>query len=119
MTGPAQVRAALDCGGLTHHQSQRVAAQSTPGAILGWRSVCRWPEAFDLRMKTVLLYGQIHEGVETAPGNGHGSGDRSEEHTSELQSLMRISYAVFCLKKKKTINDTTNINTQISQKKHK
>src|SRR3546814_3735342 len=29
---------------------------------------------------------------------------RSEEHTSELQSLMRISYAVFCLKKKKTIN---------------
>src|SRR3546814_7413478 len=28
------------------------------------------------------------------------SGDRSEEHTSELQSLMRISYAVFCLKKK-------------------
>src|SRR3546814_2446400 len=29
---------------------------------------------------------------------------RSEEHTSELQSLMRISYAVFCLKKKKTMN---------------
>src|SRR3546814_6289597 len=31
---------------------------------------------------------------------------RSEEHTSELQSLMRISYAVFCLKKKKKINTT-------------
>src|SRR3546814_1616375 len=30
------------------------------------------------------------------------AGGRSEEHTSELQSLMRISYAVFCLKKKKT-----------------
>src|SRR3546814_2056366 len=30
-----------------------------------------------------------------------GGGPRSEEHTSELQSLMRISYAVFCLKKKK------------------
>src|SRR3546814_8449900 len=30
-----------------------------------------------------------------------GCRDRSEEHTSELQSLMRISYAVFCLKKKK------------------
>src|SRR3546814_2804775 len=30
-----------------------------------------------------------------------GGGYRSEEHTSELQSLMRISYAVFCLKKKK------------------
>src|SRR3546814_4960964 len=31
---------------------------------------------------------------------------RSEEHTSELQSLMRISYAVFCLKKKKTTHRT-------------
>src|SRR3546814_3897954 len=40
-------------------------------------------------------------------------GDRSEEHTSELQSLMRISYAVFCLKKNnKTILHThTNKNT--------
>src|SRR3546814_5026803 len=33
---------------------------------------------------------------------------RSEEHTSELQSLMRISYAVFCLKKKKTQQATPN-----------
>src|SRR3546814_1614623 len=37
---------------------------------------------------------------------------RSEEHTSELQSLMRISYAVFCLKKKKTIKKTTYIHEQ-------
>src|SRR3546814_4731850 len=36
-----------------------------------------------------------------ADGTASG-GHRSEEHTSELQSLMRISYAVFCLKKKKT-----------------
>src|SRR3546814_1587788 len=35
---------------------------------------------------------------------------RSEEHTSELQSLMRISYAVFCLKKKKQNRNTTRIN---------
>src|SRR3546814_4906064 len=34
-------------------------------------------------------------------------GTRSEEHTSELQSLMRISYAVFCLKKKKITNKNT------------
>src|SRR3546814_21075238 len=33
--------------------------------------------------------------------SGLTAGERSEEHTSELQSLMRISYAVFCLKKKK------------------
>src|SRR3546814_9293874 len=37
------------------------------------------------------------------------SGVRSEEHTSELQSLMRISYAVFCLKKHTAKNDTHNI----------
>src|SRR3546814_1105736 len=36
-------------------------------------------------------------------------GQRSEEHTSELQSLMRISYAVFCLKKKKTTQCTQNV----------
>src|SRR3546814_4064918 len=35
-------------------------------------------------------------------------GPRSEEHTSELQSLMRISYAVFCLKKKKNKNKNRN-----------
>src|SRR3546814_5530868 len=42
---------------------------------------------------------------------GGGGGHRSEEHTSELQSLMRISYAVFCLKKKiqyKQRNRTSN-----------
>src|SRR3546814_7279390 len=39
-------------------------------------------------------------------------GKRSEEHTSELQSLMRISYAVFCLKKKKTqLINTNNTHT--------
>src|SRR3546814_10731368 len=37
---------------------------------------------------------------------------RSEEHTSELQSLMRISYAVFCLKKKKEYMRTTNYSTR-------
>src|SRR3546814_7681694 len=46
---------------------------------------------------------------------------RSEEHTSELQSLMRISYAVFCLKKKKkqktTTNDTTSVTYQQTTKK--
>src|SRR3546814_10513362 len=37
---------------------------------------------------------------------------RSEEHTSELQSLMRISYAVFCLKKKRTITSRSVTCTQ-------
>src|SRR3546814_10464158 len=38
--------------------------------------------------------------------SGRSRGVRSEEHTSELQSLMRISYAVFCLKKKKSNKNT-------------
>src|SRR3546814_3961839 len=55
-------------------------------------------------------------GIETAPQTPPGVkrlcriarlGTRSEEHTSELQSLMRISYAVFCLKKKQTHNKFT------------
>src|SRR3546814_10239221 len=40
---------------------------------------------------------------------------RSEEHTSELQSLMRISYAVFCLKKKKKQNKQHTINWQYQE----
>src|SRR3546814_9483416 len=48
-------------------------------------------------------------GASIGLGIGHvlaGSMWRSEEHTSELQSLMRISYAVFCLKKKKNNNNS-------------
>src|SRR3546814_4172364 len=41
---------------------------------------------------------------------------RSEEHTSELQSLMRISYAVFCLKKKIILNNTKLINHPTTHK---
>src|SRR3546814_7720594 len=43
----------------------------------------------------------------------HAQVERSEEHTSELQSLMRISYAVFCLKQKKRL--THNKNTKASK----
>src|SRR3546814_1287023 len=43
----------------------------------------------------------------------HEDDRRSEEHTSELQSLMRISYAVFCLKKKKTKYKNRNKKTKI------
>src|SRR3546814_2002996 len=53
-----------------------------------------------------LLIASIYIRFPKDPGNANYkfslNGSRSEEHTSELQSLMRISYAVFCLKKKKT-----------------
>src|SRR3546814_1402306 len=60
-------------------------------------------------------------GVQVAGAIGAGGGrtglvdDRSEEHTSELQSLMRISYAVFCLKKKNTYTQLQ----QYQQQEHK
>src|SRR3546814_5732547 len=49
------------------------------------------------------VYGSadFREGVESFVARRDPRWQRSEEHTSELQSLMRISYAVFCLKKKK------------------
>src|SRR3546814_10518198 len=53
--------------------------------------------------------GDVHDIGKNIVGVVLGCNGRSEEHTSELQSLMRISYAVFCLKKKKptTTSDIT------------
>src|SRR3546814_9841591 len=61
------------------------------------------------------------EGAPADAVRGYGlPAGRSEEHTSELQSLMRISYAVFCLKKKKyklyKTCQTTTLNTYQNQK---
>src|SRR3546814_1364570 len=50
-------------------------------------------------------------GIGASTGNAGTTTARSEEHTSELQSLMRISYAVFCLKKKKP-HKTTTVNNR-------
>src|SRR3546814_1629038 len=47
--------------------------------------------------------------INTAPAPCGDGVTRSEEHTSELQSLMRISYAVFCLKKKKNNNNCNHL----------
>src|SRR3546814_6019374 len=63
------------------------------------RDTARFQPLLDEVEQFMLLRGQ-HFGV------------RSEEHTSELQSLMRISYAVFCLKKKKTIKTPVSTNSQ-------
>src|SRR3546814_5837189 len=58
-----------------------------------------WNMAAFLQVLPTLDEGEYQAMV--ARSGGHSHGGRSEEHTSELQSLMRISYAVFCLKKKK------------------
>src|SRR3546814_11338468 len=78
------------------------------------------------RTDTLFPYTTLFRSGETARHGDEGSGleylrrigierepppeKRSEEHTSELQSLMRISYAVFCLKKKKTKNQSVKYN---------
>src|SRR3546814_6608150 len=64
------------------------------------------------RMRNFLRKSALEGGNETlAPVLAQVDASRSEEHTSELQSLMRISYAVFCLKKKnkKKLHNTVHI----------
>src|SRR3546814_1139392 len=70
------------------HSMQRSASQRN-----FMRAMVQAPYALSMRHKVALV-----------------SCIRSEEHTSELQSLMRISYAVFCLKKKINLNRTTTSN---------
>src|SRR3546814_4446547 len=65
----------------------------------------------DVPMRTVTLGSVVVEGIEVrqvpaAVIDADMGVSRSEEHTSELQSLMRISYAVFCLKKKNYTNQS-------------
>src|SRR3546814_7061139 len=65
----------------------------------------------------------VEQTVDLAPTDAEqhrGIFDRSEEHTSELQSLMRISYAVFCLKKKnKKYSKKTTNHKQLDHRKKK
>src|SRR3546814_3150905 len=71
----------------------------------------RWPAERVVGAVLSCRRRRADDALPQRPGGGHGGPrevglvvgmgpDRSEEHTSELQSLMRISYAVFCLKKK-------------------
>src|SRR3546814_8922898 len=64
-----------------------------------------------------LKPGGIHPANAPVPASGNNI--RSEEHTSELQSLMRISYAVFCLKKKKKKSRPPKEHTQHTKKRNK
>src|SRR3546814_9100694 len=56
----------------------------------------------------------FHRTMRVRPRNSGTRSNRSEEHTSELQSLMRISYAVFCLKKKITVKANSKRQTLTS-----
>src|SRR3546814_3016479 len=86
---------------------QTIRGISVPGN--GWQATLSSPYAngrFDLRSVGRMVWVR---GFPRSPSAGCWLGirrgvTRSEEHTSELQSLMRNSYAVFCLKKKKAIH---------------
>src|SRR3546814_3012984 len=89
-----------------------------PHALIGYagstlKAAELYAETFPGEQMTVLVdyYGQevtdalaVCNRFPDAAQDGRLAVRRSEEHTSELQSLMRISYAVFCLKKKKPTN---------------
>src|SRR3546814_6918122 len=107
----------------THGTDSKVWAENSPARRAGEVNIPVYlaagardertpPEQTELMQEALVEAGNPPEGMIIQSGEMHGYYDeenrlnlytkmRSEEHTSELQSLMRISYAVFCLKKKK------------------
>src|SRR3546814_8430058 len=90
---------------------RRIARQPSGGAALAWplalgehraqRCQCHPWQAIELAFEYARRRTGFAETANHQRGFAEILFERSEEHTSELQSLMRISYAVFCLKKKK------------------
>src|SRR3546814_20844869 len=97
---------------LAHHDALPICRTGAAGADRAgaWRRRCARRGRDDAELSAVGLCPRgVRRAVDVAvadalaPRRGGAADDRrSEEHTSELQSLMRISYAVFCLKKKIT-----------------
>src|SRR3546814_2399372 len=85
----------------------RHADYSHAGQATSWKAGAIWEPTDGLRLRATISRAirapNIFEAFRPSEGQTTNVEDpcRSEEHTSELQSLMRISYAVFCLKKKK------------------
>src|SRR3546814_2649410 len=89
-----------------------ISAFNFPVAVWCWNSalafVCGDSVVWKPSEKAPLTALAVQAIVESVvKGFGEEAPKRSEEHTSELQSLMRISYAVFCLKKKRYSNQQT------------
>src|SRR3546814_1203656 len=100
--GPAVARARMRIGADGRDMDER----PRPGRARGLRQ----------RLRPVRLHGgeialqnadKVDDRVRSGDGCSEAGGARSEEHTSELQSLMRSTYAVFCLEKKKITNTST------------
>src|SRR3546814_8884907 len=95
-----------------------VTANVAPRLCAEFQSACAtgdWTRALELQDRLYPLHDAMFSDCSPGPVKyalSRVRPDRSEEHTSELQSLMRISYAVFCLKKKKTNNKSHQTHTR-------
>src|SRR3546814_4464462 len=93
--GQRKMRQAEFRGLAAHHAPSK--ANAAPSIVPPAMSLAQWTPSM-MREKPLRT---IIAAASAQAKNRQRGGARSEEHTSELQSLMRISYAVFCLKKKK------------------
>src|SRR3546814_5974611 len=107
LAGSEAIRDGLERAGL----SMESRALRLLPAAMDWQ----WRDANTLRLGFELPPGAYA----TALLHALGTAVRSEEHTSELQSLMRNSYAVFCLKQKKTHKRTSHLLSILQITKHK
>src|SRR3546814_7981591 len=114
--GPAGLYFAISMKLRNPEHQVTVFERNRPGDTFGWGVVFSDQTMENLRrsdpisakaMQDELTHWddiEVHVGERMTSTTGHG---RSEEHTSELQSLMRISYAVFCLKKTQNTSPRT------------
>src|SRR3546814_9141530 len=108
--GAALLRRLLDAGWQVIAVSREVRDDESPGLrwVQGDLAHC---EGLPVAIDAIFSCGPLDLFADWYANRS--SGPRSEEHTSELQSLMRISYAVFCLTKKKRQHTTTLITTRM------
>src|SRR3546814_5228246 len=102
--GHRRIQALVHAGELRHHVAEQEQQRAAHHYQQDRRVDQRVDHAPAQRVAALVIVGQPLQGF------------RSEEHTSELQSLMRISYAVFCLKKKKKIKQQDNHHGQYKEK---
>src|SRR3546814_4673230 len=98
----------LRCSFVVFLMIRRPPRSTRTDTLFPYTTLFRSPDQPDAMGIAQLRQGQRGDAGAVQPVRQDSDADagRSEEHTSELQSLMRISYAVFCLKKKKTPQNT-------------
>src|SRR6056297_3706866 len=97
------------------HVATRIQGMDDKFFAIEIRTQRAWQHADHIRQGDPAALGRQAQAATHQPGmQGHR---RSEEHTSELQSLRRISYAVFCLKKKKKTTQNKPVRTKLNTTK--